>query len=92
MVGARGDGAADAEAGLEVSDGVEAEAGRRGMQERQLAIVELFDSIWHRGMDERAYRLEEADRQEAEGLRWTAYGVKEIQAAKKWAQSYHVSH
>src|SRR5436190_1335518 len=60
-------------------------------EDRCLSITELLDAIWHRVMEARASSKLEAQKQLAEGLRWTSFCQTTLTYSRKWARSNHVS-
>jgi hypothetical protein len=60
-------------------------------EDRTLSITELLDAIWHRVMTNRASRLQEAQNQAKNGLKWTSYCQTKLVYGRKWAQSNKVS-
>jgi hypothetical protein len=58
--------------------------------DRELPILELLDSIWHRVMEKRADRLAAALKAIEEGRDTTPFVEGKIVEGRKWAQSNHV--
>lgn len=54
--------------------------------DRELAITELLDAIWHRVMAERTAHSANAIKQAGEGVLYTAECTPEIEKSRKWAQ------
>lgn len=54
--------------------------------DRELAVTELLDAIWHRVAAERAAHLANAIKQAGEGVLYTADCTPEIEESRKWAQ------
>jgi transposase-like protein len=59
--------------------------------ERELPIVELLDSIWHRVMQHRANRLAAAIKEEAAGSTWSSWAAGILLEGRKWAGGNRVS-
>jgi transposase-like protein len=59
--------------------------------ERELPIVELLNSIWHRVMQHRANRLTAAIKEEAAGSTWSSWAAGILLEGRKWAGGNHVS-
>lgn len=53
--------------------------------DRELAVTELLDAIWHRVAAERAAHLANAIKQAGEGVLYTADCTPEIEESRKWA-------
>lgn len=54
--------------------------------DRELAVTELLDAIWHRVAAERAAHLANAIKQAGEGVLYTADCTPETEESRKWAQ------
>ena len=59
--------------------------------QRELPIVELLNSIWHRVMQHRADRLAAAIKEEAAGSTWTSWAAGILLEGRKWAGGNWVS-
>jgi hypothetical protein len=59
--------------------------------DRELNIIELLDTIWHRTMELRSQRYTEALQAIATGVQYTSFVTTAVQEGRKWAQSNRVS-
>jgi transposase-like protein len=59
--------------------------------DRELPMIELLDSIWHRVMQHRAERLATAIKEEAAGSAWSSWAGGILLEGRKWAGGNRVS-
>ena len=59
--------------------------------DRELNIIELLDTIWHRTMELRSQRYTEALQAITTGVQYTSFVTTAVQEGRKWAQSNRVS-
>lgn len=54
--------------------------------DRELAVTELLDAIWHRVMAQRSAHSANAIKQAGEGVLYTVGCTPEIEKSRKWAR------
>lgn len=61
------------------------------VEERELPILQLLDTIWHRVMDERATRLTIATKAIIDGFTYTPFCAGLVMESRQWARTNQVS-
>jgi hypothetical protein len=61
------------------------------VEDRELPILQLLNALWHRVMDERAFRLTTAIKAISEGFAYTPFCASLVAESRQWARTNQVS-